>query len=221
MRRFVLREALLNRRELEHLVQDVNATLEVLELLEQRNHVERRHVLGMREREVRELVDIGHMARALRERDDVAMRHLLPVALLNRPDGTERVEHLARHGRELTVNAVFADIGQRALVHDRVLTELHLDHMEAEGFDLPDERLHRAIRRARGARRGKRALYDAQVGQKLVGGVVHGVGVAAHGRVQAVRHDEHDGAMRLEGRNRARPRREHLAHLDLMVPEIQ
>ena len=39
-----------------------------------------------------------------------------------------------------------------------VLTELHFHHMEAEGLDLPDEGLNRAVRGAAGTRGGQRAL---------------------------------------------------------------
>ena len=216
-----LREPRLHGGQLEHLVEHVHAALEVLKLLEERDHVERGHILRMREGKARELVDVGHVLGALGERDDVAVRHLLAIALLDGPDGAERVEHLARHGRELAVDAVLADVGQGALVHERVLAELHLHHVEAEGLHLPDERLHGAVRGTGRPRLRERALYDAQVGQELVGAAVHGVGVAAHGRAQPVGHDEHHGAVRLERGDGARARREHLAHLNLVVPQVE
>ena len=41
-----LDKAALDRRQLDHLVEHVNAALKVFQLLKERNHIERRHVLG-------------------------------------------------------------------------------------------------------------------------------------------------------------------------------
>ena len=112
------------------------------------------------------------------------------------------------------------DILEGAGVHHGVLTELHLDHMEAEGLDLPDDGLDRTVGGTDGTAGSKRTLDDAQVIQELVGAVVHGVGDAAHGGVQAVGHDEHDGAMRLVLGDQLGAGRVTRAHLDLMVPQV-
>ena len=101
-----------------------------------------------------------------------------------------------------------------------MLTELHLDHMEAEGLDLPDDGLNRAVGSTDGSAGGQRALDDAQVLQELIGAVVHGVGDTAHGGVQTVGHDEHDGAMRLVLGDQLSAGRVPRAHLDLMVPQV-
>ena len=119
------------------------------------------------------------------------------------------------------MDTVLADVRKRAGVHERMLAKLHLDHMEAEGLDLPDQRLDRPVRRALGTRRRKRALHDAQVVQQLVSRGVQHVRVARDRSVQAVRHDKHDGAVRLGLRYVLRAARDDLAHLDLMVPEIE
>ena len=101
-----------------------------------------------------------------------------------------------------------------------VLTELHLNHMEAEGLDLPDDGLDRAVGSTDGAAGGQRALDDAQVLEEFIGAVVHGVGDAAHRGVQTVSHDEHDGAMRLVLGDQLSASRVPRAHLDLMVPQV-
>ena len=215
-----LGKALLHHGQREHLVEHVNTALEVLELLEQRDHVELGDILLVCEGKVGELKDVGHMLGALGERDDVAMRHLLAVALLDRADGTEGVDDLARHGLQVAVDTVLVDILEGAGVHHGVLTELHLDHMEAEGLDLPDDGLDRAVGSTDGTAGGQRALDDTQVLQELIGTVVHGVGDAAHGGVQTVGHDEHDGAMRLVLGDELGAGRVLGAHLDLMVPQV-
>ena len=106
-----LRQAALHGRQLQHPVQHGDAVLQVLQLLEQGNHVQLGHVLRVRECELCQLVDVGHVPSALGERHDVASGHLLPVALLDGADGAERVQHLARHGVELAQHAMGADIG--------------------------------------------------------------------------------------------------------------
>ena len=118
------------------------------------------------------------------------------------------------------MDTVLVDILEGAGVHHGVLTELHLDHMEAEGLDLPDDGLDRAVGSTDGTAGGQRALDDTQVLQELIGTVVHGVGDAAHGGVQTVGHDEHDGAMRLVLGDELGAGRVLGAHLDLMVPQV-
>ena len=118
------------------------------------------------------------------------------------------------------MDTVLVDILEGAGVHHGVLTELHLDHMEAEGLDLPDDGLDRAVGGTDGTAGGQRALDDTQVLQELIGAVVHGVGDAAHGGVQTVGHDEHDGAMRLMLGDQFSTCGVLGAHLDLMVPQV-
>ena len=215
-----LGKALLHHRQRKHLVEHVDAALEVLELLEQRDHVELGDILLVCKGQVGKLKDVGHMLGALGKRDDVAVRHLLAVALLDGTDGTEGVDDLARHGLQVTMDTVLVDILEGAGVHHGVLTELHLDHMEAEGLDLPDDGLDRTVGGTDGTAGSKRTLDDAQVIQELVGAVVHGVGDTAHGGVQTVGHDEHDGAMRLVLGNQLGAGRVLGTHLDLMVPQV-
>ena len=215
-----LGKALLHHGQRKHLVEHVDAALEVLELLEQRDHVELGHVLLVRKGQVGKLKDVGHMLSALGERDDVAVRHLLAVALLDGADSAEGVDDLARHGLQITMDTVLVNILEGAGVHHGVLTELHLDHMEAEGLDLPDDGLDRAVGSTDGTAGGQGALNDAQVIQELVCAVVHGVGDATHGGVQTVGHDEHDGAMRLVLGDQLGACGVLGAHLDLMVPQV-
>lgn len=203
-----------------HLVEHVDAALEVLELLKQRDHVELGDILFVCERQVGKLEDVGHMLGTLGERDDVAVRHLLAVTLLDGADSAEGVDDLARHGLQVAMDTVLVDILEGAGMYHGVLTELHLDHMEAEGLDLPDDGLDRAVGSTDGTASGQRALDDTQVLQELIGAVVHGIGDTAHGGVQTVGHDEHDGAMRLVLGNQLGASRVLSAHLDLMVPQV-
>ena len=46
---------------------------------------------------------------------------------------------------------MFANVREGTGVHHRVLTKFHLDHVEAKGLHLPNERLHRTICGAHGA----------------------------------------------------------------------
>ena len=211
-------EARLNRRQLEHLIEHTHAALEVLQLLKQRDDIEGRHVLGMSEGKTRQLINIGHVLSALGKRDDVAVCHLLAIAALNGADGTEGIQDLARHGLQVAVHTVFANVSKSTGVHDRVLTELHLHHVEAKGLHLPDKRLHRSVCGAHGARLRQRALNDAQVGQEFLGATIHGVCVARHRRLKARSHDDHHRTMRLGCRNITCARSKNLAHLHLMIP---
>ena len=174
----------------------------------------------MCEGQVGKLKDVGHMLDALGKRYDVAVRHLLAVALLDGTDGTEGVDDLARHGLQVAMDTVLVDILEGAGMHHGVLTELHLDHMEAEGLDLPDDGLDRAVGSTDGAAGGQRSLDDAQVLQEFIGAVVHGVGDTAHSGVQTVSHDEHDGAMRLVLGDQLSASRVPRHHLDLIVPQV-
>ena len=89
----------------------------------------------------------------------------------------------------LAMQTMLADILQRAGMHHGVLTELHLDHVEAEGFGLPDQVLQRAIGGALGACRGEGTLHGLQIGDEILAGVVHQIGVAHDRVMQAVGHD--------------------------------
>ena len=215
-----LGKALLHHGQRKHLVEHVDAALEVLELLKQRYHVELGDILLVCEGQVGKLEDVGHMLGTLGERDDVAVRHLLAVALLDGTDGTEGIDDLARHGLQVAMDTVLVDILEGAGMHHGVLTELHLDHMEAEGLDLPDDGLDRAVGSTDGTAGGQGALNDTQVIQELIGAVIHGVGDATNGGVESVCHDEHDGAMRLVLGDQLGAGRVPRAHLDLMVPQV-
>ena len=215
-----LGKALLHHGQRKHLVEHVDAALEVLELLEQRDHVELGDILLVCEGQVGKLKDVGHMLGALGKRDDVAVRHLLAVAFLDGADSAEGIDDLARHGLQIAMDTVLVNILEGAGVHHGVLTELHLDHVEAEGLDLPDDGLDRAVGSTDGTAGGQRALDDAQVLQELIGAVVHGVGDTTDGGVQTVGHDEHDGAMRLVLGDQLGAGRVLGAHLDLMVPQV-
>ena len=119
----------------------------------------------------------------------------------------------------LAVQAVLADVLQRAGVYHGVLTELHLDHVEAEGLRLPDQILQRAIRRTLGAGFGQGTLHDLQVGDEIVAAVVHEVGVALDGVAQAIGHHQHDGAVQLLGGDQCGLVGQALAHLLLVAPQ--
>ena len=150
--------------KLDDLVKRVDSVLQVLHLLEERNHVEHRHVLLVRKGKARQLVHVGHVLRRLREGDDVASRGLHAVDALDAANGAEGVENLARHGLQLAPLApapVLANVLERAGVHERVLAELHLDQVEPKGLRLPDKLLQRAVCGAHGTGRGQRALNNA------------------------------------------------------------
>ena len=218
-----LREAALHVGQGDDPVEGGNGVLEVGHLLEERNHVEHGHVGLMGEGETCELVHVGDVLGALREGDDVAASGVDAVLPLDGADGAEGVEDLARHGLELSPLApapVLADVGEGSRVHDRVLAELHLDHVEAEGLRLPDDLLERAVGRAGGARLGERALHDDEVVHVLVGALVHEVRRALDGGVEAIGDDEHGGAVHLVGGDLERVRGERLAHLHLVAPEV-
>ena len=104
---------------------------------------------------------------------------------------------------------------------DRVLAELHLDQVEAKGLDLPDELLQGTIGRTGCPTLGKRPLDDTQVGEELVGVGIHEVCRAREGGLEACRHDEHRGTVRLALRDRQRVVGHDLAHLDLVLPEVE
>ena len=118
------------------------------------------------------------------------------------------------------MDTVLVNILEGSGMHHGVLTELHLDHMEAEGLDLPDDGLDRAVGSTDGTAGGQGALNDTQVIQELIGAVIHGVGDATNGGVQTICHDEHDGAMRLVLGDQLGAGRVPRAHLDLMVPQV-
>ena len=69
--------------------------------------------------QVGKLKDVGHMLGALGERDDVAVRHLLAVALLDGADSAEGIDDLARHGLQVAMDTVLVDILEGAGVHPR------------------------------------------------------------------------------------------------------
>ena len=217
-----LGHAALDLGELDHLVKGLDGVLQVLHLLEERDDVEHGHVGLVREGKVGKLVDVGDVLGALGEGDDVAGCRNAILAL-DLADGAEGVQHLAGHGRELAAlapAAVLADVGEGAGVDQRVLAELHLHHVEAEGLGLPDELLDGAVGRSGGTRLGQRELDAAQVGDVVLGAGVHDVGGAHDGGAQALGNDQHAGAVQLGGRDADGAGRDGLAHLALVVPEV-
>ncbi|TWG84011.1 hypothetical protein L603_002200000220 [Cellulosimicrobium cellulans J34] len=204
----VLREPALHLRQREHRLEDVHARTQVGEGLEQRDRVDDGHLVGAGERELRELVHGREVLGLLREGHDVAARGADAVALLDRAERAERVEHLARAVGQVAVQALLRDLRERSLVDLGVLAHLELGEVEPERLDLPHQLLQVPVRGARGARRDERLLHDAQVGLELLGRRVREVRVAGARRGDAVRHDEHDGAVRL-ARRRLRGRRRH------------
>ena len=217
-------ETLLHLRDLDDLFEHVHRILKVLELFKQRDDVERRGVLGVGECQTVQLIHVAHVLRGLRERDDVTTGGLLAVALLNGAQGTERVEHLARHRLQFAtfaVQAMLADVFQSAPMHDGVLTEFHLHHVEAEGLHLPDEVLQRAVSGTQSACLGKRILHDAQIGEEVLGGLVHEVGVAIASGGQTVGDHDHDSAMRFLVGDELGLVGQGLAHFLLVVPQVE
>ena len=172
----------------------------------------------MSEGKTRQLINIGHMLSALGKRDDVAVCHLLAIAALNGADGAEGIQDLARHGLQVAVHSVLANVRKGAGVHYRVLAEFHFHHVEAKGLHLPDKCLHRTICGAHGACLRQRALDNAQVSQEFLSATVHSVCVARHRRFKTRSHDDHHRTMRLGCRNITCARSKNLAHLHLMIP---
>ena len=218
-----LGHAALDLGELDHLVKGLDGVLQVLHLLEERDDVEHGHVSLVCEGKVGKLVDVGDVLGTLGEGDDVAAGRCNAVLALDLANGAEGVQHLAGHGRKLAAlapAAVLADVGEGAGVDQGVLAELHLHHVEAEGLGLPDELLDGAVGRAGGTRLGKRQLDAAQVGDEVLGAGVHDVGGAHDGGAQALGNDQHAGAVELRGRDADGAGRDGLAHLALVVPEV-
>ena len=110
-------QAALHRRKLQHLIQNLNTALQVLQLLKQGDNIQIRHIFGMGEGELRQLVYIGNMLSAFRERNNVTVGHLLAVTTLDRTDGTERIKNLAGHRLQVSMDPVFANISQRTLMN--------------------------------------------------------------------------------------------------------
>ena len=127
--------------------------------------------------QVRQLKDVGHMLSALGKRDDVAVRHLLAVALLDGADSAEGIDDLARHGLQVAMDTVLVDILKGAGMHHGVLTELHLDHVEAEGLRLPDQILQRPYAE-RLAPLGQGTLHACRSGDEIDRSCGTEVGVA-------------------------------------------
>ena len=214
-------EASLHLRDLDDLVKHVYRVLQILQLFEQRDDVDGRHVLRVRERQAVELVHVAHVLRRLGERDDVPSGGLQAVALLDGAQGAEGVEHFLRHRLQraaLAVQTVLPDVLQGTRMHHGMLAELHLHHVEAEGFGLPDQILQRAVGRTWVAG-GQGALHDLQIGQEILAAVVHQIRVARDGVMQAIGHDQHDRAVRLLGGELVGVLGEPLAHLLLTAPQ--
>ena len=115
---------------------------------------------------------------------------------------------------------MLADVFERAAVHERVLTELHLDQVEAKGLGLPDDLLDRAVRRADGAGLREGRLDGLEVADVVLRRLVHDVGRALDRRVQAVGDHDHGGAVQLGRGHAQRGGRQRLAHLHLVAPEV-
>ena len=212
----------LDLRNLDHFLEYVYRVLQILKLFEQRDHVDGWNILGMGERQTVQLVHVPDVLGALGEGDDVTTGGLDAVALLDGTKGAEGVEHLVGHRLQfatLTVQTMFADILQRSGMHDGVLAELHLDHMEAKGLCLPDEVLQRAVGGTFGVGFGEGALHDLQVGDVILAGVVHEISIAVDGGLQTIGHDQHDGTVQLLGGDQCGLVGQALAHFLLMVPQ--
>ena len=176
----------------------------------------------MGERQTVQLIHVLDVLGALGEGDDITACGLDAVALLDRAERSEGVEHLVGHRLQLatlTVQAMLADVLQSAGMHDGMLTELHLDHVETEGLGLPDEVLQRAVGGTLGVGFGEGALHGLQIGDVVLAGVVHEVGVAVDGGLQTVCHDQHDGAVQLLGGDQRGLVGQTLAHFLLVVPQ--
>ena len=119
----------------------------------------------------------------------------------------------------LAVQTVLADIRKGAGVHHRVLTELHFDHVEAEGLRLPDKVLQRAVGGTLRAGGGQRLLHHLEVGDEIVAGMVHEIGVTFDGVVQTVGHHQHDRAVQFLVGDQGGLVGQTLAHLLLVAPE--
>ena len=212
----------LDLRDLDHFLKHVHRVLQILKLLEQRNHVDGRNILGVGERQTVQLIHVLDVLGALGEGDDVTAGGLDAIALLDGTERAEGVEHLVGHRLQLatlTVQAMLADVLQSAGMHDGMLTELHLDHVEAEGLGLPDEVLQRTVGGTLGVGFGEGALHGLQIGDVVLAGAVHEVGVAVDGGLQTVCHDQHDGAVQLLGGDQRGLVGQTLAHFLLVVPQ--
>ena len=149
----VLGEAAPDRRELEHLVHHPRRTGEVVERLEEGDHVERRGT----PRASRQLVYGRDVFRSSGEAHDVAPAASLTVSSLQVRDHRHRLKHLFGGGRP----------GKRFGVHLAVLADLELGQVKPEGLRLPHQALHLAERDARSSSLFQRATQDAEVTQQL------------------------------------------------------
>ena len=84
---------------------------------------------------------------------------------------------------------------------------------------LPDEVLQRTVGGTLGVGFGEGALHGLQIGDVVLAGAVHEVGVAVDGGLQTVCHDQHDGAVQLLGGDQRGLVGQTLAHFLLVAPE--
>ncbi len=133
----------------------------------------------------------------LGERHDVAAGGADAEPLLHGAERTVGVEDLAGALGQLAVDALLRDLGERGLVHLRVLAHLELREVEAEGLHLPHELLQVAVRGTRCAGVDERRLHDLQVGDELLRLAVAEVGVTTAGRGHAAGDREHRRTVRL------------------------
>ena len=140
------------------------------------------------------------MLRSFAERYDVPSGSFPAVMFLDRPQCAECAQHFLGHRLKrppLAVQPVLADILQGPCMHNGMLAEFHFDHMESEGFDLPDKCLDRSVSAAYCPGFGEGFLHGFQVVKELLITCVHKVGIAVFGCPQTVGHNKKAGSVRL------------------------
>ena len=193
-------QPLADRRELEHLVEDLRCVREVVQCLEERDDVDHRSLLAPRV--ACQLIDGGDVGRGPREADHVPAAAVDAKSSLQRGHDVERVEHVTGEVRQRSPRA---NLCQRPLMHLAVLAYLELGQVKAECLGLPQQALDLAHRQTGGARCGERVADRAQVVHQLGRrGVGEGL-LEQSGRPQPSRHLEEKLAMRFRRRFRDSP----------------
>ena len=112
----------------------------------------------MREGQARKFVDVLNILGTARKRNDIAPGCVDAILALNGSDCAERIHNLMCHAVELALlarTAMFENIFKSPRVHERMLTKLHFNQMEAKRLCLPNDLLHRSVCGANGTCLGK------------------------------------------------------------------
>ena len=127
---------------------NLNKPCQILQLLKQGDNIQIRHIFGIGESELRQLVYIGNMLSAFRERNNVtASAIFFAVTTLDRTDGTERIEEPRGSSAASFHRSRFRKY-QPTHAHQPLNADRNSipTNMETERLRAPHKRLHGTIR---------------------------------------------------------------------------